>query len=60
MTTKFIVVDNQWWPKQAAALEFKDYPSLIKHLTDYGNKHKKVYRIDREVTFQLNPSLDQE
>ena len=60
MTTKFIVVDHSTYPHKAAAVEFDDHVDLLKYLTDYGSKYKKVYRIDREVTFQLNPSLDQE
>jgi len=57
MTTRFIVLDNSNWPTQPVAVEFEDYTHLLKYLTDYGSKYKKVYRIEREMTTQFNCSL---
>jgi hypothetical protein len=57
MTTKFIVLDNSTYPHQAQARLFDHHLDLINYLTDYGIKHKKFYRIDKELVFQLNPSL---
>ena len=57
MATKFIVVDHSTYPHKAAAVEFDDHVDLLKYLTDYGSKYKKVYRIDKEMTAQFNCSL---
>jgi hypothetical protein len=58
MTTKFIVLDSSGCPyKEVVAVEFEDYTRLLKYLTDYGSKYKKVYRIEREMTTQFNCSL---
>lgn len=57
MEIKFIVLDGSDFPKQATARVFDHHLDLLNHLTEYGIKHKKVYRIDKELIFQLNPSL---
>jgi hypothetical protein len=60
MTTKFIVLDNSTYPHQAQARLFDHHLDLINYLTDYGIKYKKIYSVDKEITFDLNPALAKE
>jgi hypothetical protein len=60
MTTKFIVLDHSDFPQKPAAMVFDFYLDLLKYLTEYGIKYKKIYRVDKEITFELNPSLAKE
>ena len=57
MTTRFIVVDDSDFPQKPTAKVFEHHLDLLTHLTEYGIKYKKVYRIDKEMTSQFNCSL---